>query len=432
MKSKLNILLLAICLLVIGQIFACNFFTGVLTWVIGAVISVVGTLMFRNTFRDYPLSKSFIILMFLLLIFIPFVGKKQTTSLENRNLAPFPEWRWSNVWQFFFKYQVYFDDRFAYRNELVEHVNKTKIKLFNKSAIPDQVTIGKEDWLFLSRKDYIAAASEVYTEQQLDTIVLNLEVITRYFDNKGIKFYFMMIPLKDRIYPEFLPPLQRVETRNSKLDQIFDRLKNNNVIRSVNCKQELLVGKKVKETFYKTDTHWNMFGTYIGYRKLMARLNEDFPVLQAYKPEEFMVDSTIEFDGDLQKMFGFNDVYKMRSYSYKLKSGAEPITTITTNPKYPNAYFSTKKMPQKVNGLRLYLVRDSFSESLKVFLAVHFDYTSLAWLSILPVTEILSESPDILIQEMHEPYANHLLKLPDEILQDTVFIKHYKKTYLSK
>ncbi|MDQ3052214.1 MAG: hypothetical protein M3Q95_15155 [Bacteroidota bacterium] len=433
MKNKLSLILLVVTLLLLGFVFAENFFSGLLwKWVFAAVFCVAGIWIFHGKVKEYSFSKSFLILVFLLVIFIPFAGKKQNISLENRKLAPFPEWRWSNIWQFFFQYQVYFDDRFAYRNELVAAVNKIKIKIFHKSAIPDQVAIGDEDWLYMARKDYIVATSRPFTEQQLDTVILNLEVITRFFDSKGMKFYFMMLPVKERIYPEFLPELQRVEMKISKMDQLYARLINNKVIRSIDCKQELLNGKKVKDTYYKPDTHWNMFGAYLGYRKLIARLNADFPELQAHNPEDYQVDSVMQYEGDLQKMMGFVDVFQMKSYTYKLKSGIEAETISFKNPKYPNAHFSTKQMPERVSGLRLYLVRDSFSEHLKVFLTAHFDYSALAWMPVLPVNEILAVSPNLVVHEIHELFANHLLKLPDEILQDTVFVKNYQKTYKIK
>ena len=76
-----------------------------------------------------------------------------------------------------------------------------------------------------------------------------------------------MTPIKERIYPEFMPADLRHKFVFSKAEQLYDRLKNNTKIRWVNYKSELIAGKKVRPTYYNLDTHWNEYGAFLAYKK---------------------------------------------------------------------------------------------------------------------------------------------------------------------
>ncbi len=430
MKTKISIFLFFVFLFIMSNAIVEQFQLSIIwNYSISIVASIIGIFLFKEKIKDFSLNKSLLIFTFLIFIFVPLVGKKQTTSLENRTLAPFPEWRWSNIWKFLFQYQTYFEDRFAYRNEMIAGINRLKINIFHKSATPDLVAIGSNGWLFTSKKDYIAATSAIYSEAQLDTIVFNLEIITQYFASKNIKYYFMMLPVKTRIYPENMVRLQLLEMANSKRDQIYERLKNNQIITSIDCKHELIDGKKVKDTYYKSDTHWNMFGAFLGYKKLMPILQSDFPQLTAYNENDFVIDSIVDYDGNLQKMLGITNMFQMKHYSYTFKNGYEPITNTLKSSEYPNLNITKSKMLHSGNNLKLFLVRDSFSEHLKIFLIPNFSTSVLAWTPIIPVNAVLNESPDLVVHEMLELFSDNLLKLPPEILADQDFINEYLRTH---
>ena len=122
------------------------------------------------------LEKILFLSLFVLIISAPLVGKKTETTLEKRELASFPEWRWSNVWSFFTKYQDYFEDRYAFRNDLIAFSNKTEIKLFNISANRNLIEMGNDNWLYGSKPERIFSTSNPFTERELDTIELNLNI----------------------------------------------------------------------------------------------------------------------------------------------------------------------------------------------------------------------------------------------------------------
>jgi hypothetical protein len=82
-------------------------------------------------------------------------------------------------------------------------------------------------------------------------------------------------------------------------------------------------------------------------------------------------------------------------------------------------------MPGVENKLRLALIRDSFSEYLKLFICRDFSRSDLVWTPKLPVKEILAAKPDIVLQEMLEMFVMNTLVLPEEIKKDSTFMHEY-------
>ncbi len=86
-------------------------------------------------------------------------------------------------------------------------------------------------------------------------------------------------------------------------------------------------------------------------------------------------------------------------------------------------------MPVVENKLRFALIRDSFSEYLKLFICRDFSRSDLVWTPKLPVKEILVAKPDIVLQEMLEMFVMNTLVLPDEIKNDKNFMEKYFPEY---
>ena len=55
--------------------------------------------------------------------------------------------------------------------------------------------------------------------------------------------------------------------------------------------------------------------------------------------------------------------------------------------------------------LKIYVVRDSFSENLKKFLSLNFSTSVYAWTTDVPVLEALEEKPDIILHEIVERFS---------------------------
>ncbi len=413
---------------VLGDKFISNYH---LVWIFTLFMTLTTLLLLRLQLKTQSFSKIFFIGTFILLISIPFVGEKENTSFENRTLTAFPAFRMSNPWKFFNQYQNYFNDRFAFRNIAVQSISKFRYYLFGVSPMPKLVEIGKNNWLYTSNSKYITDTSTPFTNEELEKVILNLKITTKYFDLRGIRYYFTMVPVKERIYPEYMPELLKYRMRFSKAEQLHEELLKHPSVRAIDVKDVLIEGKKVRPTYYTIDTHWNEYGAFLAYRKIIERIRQDFPQITPSEIQDYHIDSVIIDGGDLQLLMGFRDVMKFKRYFLTHKTRPEPAKIDSSDYEPGSTAYSIREMPVAASGLKLFLVRDSFSEHLRTFITPDFDRTVLAWKPVVPVVKIMSEKPDIILHEILEHFAPFTLELPPEIKSDTLFLNTHFPGYLN-
>ncbi len=218
----------------------------ILVWSVSIFIAICFLFIVRKAISKYKFSFVFMVSVFFFVLLFPLLGKKENTSLEKRTLAEFPKLYFRNVWGFTYGFVDYFNDRFAYRNALISFLGKLKYHVFHESPMPNLVEIGKDSTLFYTPIAAVHDISEPFSLQQLDSIKTNLEIITKWFDAKGIKYYITVPPVKEHIYPELMSKLMQFRTRFSRLNQLYDFIKDDTIIRFIDYRKELIDNKKNK------------------------------------------------------------------------------------------------------------------------------------------------------------------------------------------
>lgn len=402
-----------------------RFLTPIFAIVVALIIATTcNYFLFQKRDSKIGIHAVFIVSVFLAILFIPLVGEKESKSLEKRTLAEFPEWRWSNVWTFFKGYQAYFDDRFAFRNEIINAHGKMKYEIFQSNALTNKVNKGKDGWLFLNEQEYIDPISTPFTEKELQQFHYNLVVITKWFEKHEIKYYFTIPPVKPRIYPEKLSPYLSVALNFSKIKQLNDYLVKKSTYHFIDYRSELLKGKNNQQLYYKGDTHWNLFGAFIGYTKIINTIAQDFPQITPHQIENFTEHKYQMSTGDLDRLLGYKKSSTTQSF-FTLKDTADAVLKYSSHPETHTNGFEEWEMPVKTNGLKAFVIRDSFTEQLKIFLNSNFDRSVYAWMQQIPVKKIAKEKPDIVLHEMLERFTDFYLELPPEIENDTAFTKQF-------
>ena len=425
MMKILKYLLLTVVITTFSYFIFIRLFDITFAYIFSVLTAILSSFLLRNKISKFNFNKLFLLSFFLLILFIPLVGEKEEASLENRTLAPFPEWRWSNVWSFFSGYQDYFNDRFAFRNQLINIYGNLTYEQINSKPITIKSIIGKEDWLFMSKKDYINQVSIPFTTEELQIINYNLNVTTEWFKKHGIKYYLTVPPAKARIYPEYLPDYMRVRLNFCRIDQLTDYLNKKSSILPIDLKKDLITGKKQQQIYYKTDTHWNEFGAFIGYTKIIQRIAQDFPQIKPLKLEEFSVTKEVNHEGDLLAMLGYNSNFFATKYTLYPKDSIVPTLVYSTKPIIITNGFEKWKMPNNKTSLSIFVMRDSYSTHMKKFISANFEYSVYAWMPQIPVYKIAEEKPDIVLHEIFERFVHFNLELPPEIKKDTSFLKQY-------
>jgi len=174
-----------------------------------------------------------------------------------------------------------------------------------------QVLLGKEDWLFYKTQNdgypvYDYMGINHFTEEELAAMADNLILARDYFEKeKGVSFIAVTIPNKEIVYEEYMPDtIARVNTV-SRGEQFAQYMQERTDVKYVYPKNSFLQYKTDYLLFYKTDTHWNHIGAFVG-------VQEIFKVLYGTgaSPDTVQFNETqTDFSGDLSVIAGVADKY---------------------------------------------------------------------------------------------------------------------------
>jgi hypothetical protein len=150
---------------------------------------------------------------------------------------------------------AWFNDNYQPRDLLIKLKTQIDYSLFSTS---DKVHIGPSNWLFYrSTMDTAKVASERLAQDKFEQFLDDFDRLDRYLRNRDIRLAVLPIPLKDAIYPEYVPrsaPGYPVETR---YQQLRKWLAQHETIITIDAYELLTDLKNNMQVFHKTDFHWN-------------------------------------------------------------------------------------------------------------------------------------------------------------------------------
>ena len=228
---------------------------------------------------------------------------------------------------------------------------------------------------------------------------------------REIEFYLFIPPTKNSIYPEFLPTAFKPKTI-SKLSQIIDYLKTNTDIKIVDTRNELLNGKKFGQLYYKSDTHWNNKGAYIGYRKLISEIKKDYPNIKPITMKNLYFKNVASIDGDLGSLLVLNDNWNIQHYEYRLRNNfhAVPLSNRELNEFPLFKELQPRIFRHEIDSLpKLLMYRDSYTIALTPLLSEHFSKSTYLWTYTMRAEEIDQVKPDIVVMEILERFLDELV-----------------------
>ena len=232
--------------------------------------------------ENIKINLIFVCLFFLLIpgivsIFTP--GLSGDSNIELRNLQDFPEisanvrkmYKWPR------RFDQFSSDRFPFRSFFI---NKIGSFLFKKGiSISPEVIIAKNGWLFLRKNSDVLDKYLGVVQLSDDEIK---DWINKYIERKklihqiGAQLFFVIIPNKHTIYPEYLPDYFH-KVRPSLTDQLVSGLREVNVEGIIDLRPALILAKK-EQDYNKYNTHWNDYGAYLGYLEIMKYIPSIFPI----------------------------------------------------------------------------------------------------------------------------------------------------------
>jgi len=361
----------------------------------------------RSAFRGA--LKLVLALLFIAALFVPAVGAWRNwdpsgESHENRRLATRPSLPrnfheatlYSDRWLNFYR------DHFGFRNTLIRGVALTRFHGLG-SDTDGRVLVGRDGWLFLRAdgdQNFIAFRGlNPLSEDDLDAWQHVLEQRAAWLAARGIPLLVVIAPNKETIYPEHLPDEVSPIRPPSRLDQLIEHLRQtHSPVHLLDLRPALLAVKSSGRLYFKTDTHWNDQGAYVGYRAMMDSIKDLLPKwnIVPQPRSNFVPGKAPVIEGDLARMMDMSDQYpdEWLSLTRKVPFNVPPdamdpkglAVTDLNDPTLP----------------RLVFYHDSFAIALAPMIGPNFNRVFWSFNYLIDPKVIEREKPDLVIDEFLE------------------------------
>lgn len=260
---------------------------------------------------------SFFILIWLPILLMPVNNNiEDEHNNENRLKAKLPTFSIKHPFGIILETDKYVKDNFAFRSTLSNVYFLIKTDIFNVDPLPNKVVKGKNGWMFLGNSEQNVFNESIgsidHSSADIESICKKIIEMKEFCDSLNIKFYFAVAPNKHSFYKEYLPI--KPSERPKRLELVKNLLKTNWNFDVIDLREYMTQAKDSLRLFYKTDSHWNEYGAFLGTQKLLDVIKQDFSI-EPLEIEEFQIDTLFNAQMDLTKMLNL----QMSEQHYKFK-----------------------------------------------------------------------------------------------------------------
>ncbi len=303
--------------------------------------------------------KYIFIAVFLLICVIPSLGLAFggiEESSENRTLSEFPSLKTEDGWNVTYLKDLgdWFEDHFAFRNELVTGYAEIAGNVFDTSA-QERVIVGTDGWLYYtdSLSDY--QGTDLMSERALFDAAHTLSMIQAYAEDNGVHFIFTIAPNKASLYGEHMPYYYSAYRQDeNNFSHFLPWLERENV----NYVDLYEVFEDQDEVLYHArDSHWNNKGAALVSDVLLRALEQEH---RSYENANYTI--VRDFVGDLDEMLYPAAVTPEDELYYDPEPAFTYVEEVESN-------YSPKVYTEGNGEGSLVMYRDSFCNSLLPFLA---------------------------------------------------------------
>lgn len=332
--------------------------------------------------------------LFFIICMLPSAGlffSGVSQSMENRETAKTPVLLEEDGINKYFLSDAgkWFEDHFAFRNEMVTGYAKLMGKTFGVSS-QQKVIVGKDGWLFYkdSLKDF--QGTEQMTDRQLFDVAHSLGMIQQYAQKNGIRFAFTIAPNKNSLYGAYMPyyyqPFRKTEGNMERLKKYLqaERVNYIDLYEVFQNQQEIL--------YHKRDSHWNYQGAALAADRILQGLGKQRP---SYADRKFTV--CADFEGDLDKMLYPSAVKPEEEIYY------DPPAQFTYCEEVESNF--APKISTRSDGMgSLVMYRDSFGNALLPYMAEVYETAYFSRALPYQLQDLAQHKADTLIIERAERF----------------------------
>ena len=349
----------------------------------------------------------FLLLLLLYPLLYLFPGHDNNT--ENRTLFKFPKVTSENATSIPKYIDSYIDDHMPFKSATTRFYSRFMVEALHTSTA-NTVILGKSKFLFYDSKydggsDTVAdyAVTDPYSEEKLSHYARQLEKLQKEFAKIGTKFYLMIAPNKESIYPEFMPDYVNRYSEKTRADVLVNYLRTHSVVPVIYPKDALLAAKANNMLYYRNDTHWNELGGLIAARSLLnATLDIPMPKESYILATEEAGVKNLEVFMDLANNLSLRTV--LPELFYKPVEESRPFSM---DGEIGDYYYGSHLISfGDQDSTSIMMVRDSFFSSVHAYMAGYFSRGDFFWTSPKELMQILEQAseqkPDIFVYEIVE------------------------------
>ena len=328
--------------------------------------------------------------------------------------------------------EAWFNDHFGFRRRLVRWSQQWKEQIYRSGRGADKVIEGQKGWLYISEGQMIEHFLGVkqFTPAQLQSWQRVLQRRQDWLAALGIKYLFVVPPDKQSVYEENLPAWlvkARPAGCQTKLDQFLEYMRAHSTVQILDLRQPLRDARQTMPTYLQNDTHWNLYGGFVGSQAIIKALSGQVPALQPLRFDDFEWSNPLTNGGDLARMLGTWEKAEKNFMCFTPKPPlVAPRTQLLDNlprlwnpahPTQPDCLVENTNLPAP--GVDLVVFHDSYGRMLRECLGYRFHRIVFVWQNQECNPQIINEyHPQIVINEMLERYLD--ITDPDTILAKEV------------
>lgn len=374
----------------------------------------------RGTYVDQALPRwafAMVTILALAIMLVPSIGMvwfRTDSTTENRELASAPELVGGdgspNV-EFLADCGAYFEDHFAFRNQLVSANAHARAALGCSST--DQVVVGSDGWLYYggTLPDYLGQSR--MSDRALRNVAHNLSLAQDYVEGLGARFLLAIAPDKNGLYPENMPYYYFASDEASNWERLVPLLESEGV--DFVDLQRLFSGE-LEVRYLRTDSHWDNRGALLAADEMLLSLGRE-----ALPVDVSSADSREDFAGDLESMLYPCGAQLESNYYYSginknegdyAKAGTHDlIWDFAEGAEWSVAASMTQTECAGGSG-SLLMFRDSFGNALLPYFAASFERSTFSKLVPYNLPTAVRAGADVVIIERAERHLGYLAETP--------------------
>lgn len=353
----------------------------------------------------------------LALVLAPSVGMiwfRADSTTENRELAPVPSlFEEDGSWNLDILSDLggYFEDHFAFRNQLVAMNAAARAAL--GSSATDQVVVGTDGWLYYggTLPDYLG--QNRLSDRELRSIAHNLALAQGYVEGLGARFAFAVAPNKNALYPGHMPYYYLASEGPSNWERLVPYLDEAGVD-YVDWKRLFAGDSGV--WYLKTDSHWDNRGALMAANELLSATGRRGLLLDVGSAT-----ARADFMGDLESMlmpFGAQPEVNYYYAGYNENEGGYAETDAPdlkwdfTEGSERAVTASWTQAESDAGQGSLLMFRDSFGNALLPYLASSFERSAFSKMVPYNLPTAAQLSADTVVIERAERHLGYLAETP--------------------